>query len=208
MIRKIFIAALLLSSTILAGCGGGSDAPPRFTGQILSSQRSDGDIESNGGVFTVTPAAVSGIPVYGLGTANEFRAFVTFPLDGSAGGAIIPVDARVLSADLELHVNRVDLAVIPTLLDLIAYPLTGPTPADFNSPPLAPTAFRTFNMFSTDVGNFVRIDVTPLVREAILQGRNEVQFRLMTDFSSTAVGLAGFDDDVAATAPLLTINYE
>lgn len=212
MYRKVVIATLLLASAVLAGCGGGGgSAPPRFTGQILSSQRSDADIGQSGGVFTITPATVSRALLYGLDASGaEFRAFLSFPLDGSGGGSVIPVDARVVSADLELFVNRVGFSSpVPTLLDLVAYPLSGPTQADYASAPVTPSAFRTFDVFTADTSNFVRIDVTPLVREAVARGFNDVQFRLMYDFVPSPVdGVVEIDDGPASTAPLLTIVYE
>ncbi|HEY5995675.1 MAG TPA: hypothetical protein VIU29_01575 [Candidatus Deferrimicrobiaceae bacterium] len=214
MIRKMIGMMMALSFVVLAGCGGGgSSSPPVFTGQILSNPSIGGDIEQVGGIFT---PATSGLhqPLYGLQTGDEFRAFLTFPLDGSTGGSVIPVNARVVSADLELHISRCDIATVPTLLDLIAYSTrTGPVYAtDFNSLPLTATSFRTFDIVrNTDLNNFVRIDVTPLVQDAIALGRNEVQFRLMYSLSAALQnGLVGFDDDpaIAATAPLLTISYE
>jgi hypothetical protein len=206
MIRKWLGAVVLVSVVVLAGCGGGGSSPPVFTGQILSNPAADGDLDATG---FFTPATASLAPLYGLDPTTEFRAFLTFPLDGSGGGSVIPVDARVVSADLELHYNRVDLSRIPTLIDLVSYPTSGPTLTHFSAPPLVPTAFRTFDVFGADAGNFVRIDVTPLVREAIAQGVSDIQFRLMYDWIPTSPdGLAGFDDGATATAPLLTINYE
>jgi hypothetical protein len=209
MIRKTLGLMLVLSFVVLAGCGGGgSSSPPVFTGQILGDRAADGDMDSATGTFV--PSTTSASPLYGLTPTTEFRAFLSFPLDGSAGGSIIPIDARVVSADLELHYNRVDLSRIPTLIDLVAYPVSGPTITHFNAPPLTPTAFGTFDVFGSDVGNFVRIPVTSLVQEAIAQGVNTIQFRLMYDWISTSPdGAAEFDDGPSATtAPLLTINYE
>ena len=212
MIRKSFVAMLVLGAVLLAGCGGGSSAPSSFTGQILSSPSLDGDIERVGGVFTPATTAPN-LPLYGLQTGDEFRAFLTFPLDGSTGGAVIPVNAQVLSADLELHISRCEAPTVPTLLDLIAYSTrTGPafTP-DFGSLPLTATSFLNFDIRNTDLNNYVRIDVTPLVRDAISLGKNEVQFRLMYSLSAAPQnGLVGFDDIPAntTTAPLLTITYQ
>lgn len=211
MSRKTVVMMMVLSFLVLAGCGGGgSSSPPRFTGQILSDRAADADIEFDGASYTITPAASFGSLLYGLAApSSEFRSFLSFPLDGATNGSVIPADARVVSADLELNYNRVDLSRIPTLIDLVAYPVSGPTLTHFNAPPLTPTAFRTFDVFGSDAGNFVRIDVTPLVREAIARGVNDIQFRLMYDWISTSPdGIAAFDDGATATAPLLTITYE
>ena len=86
--------------------------------------------------------------------APEFRAFLDFPLDGSNGGGVVPLGAVIVSAEdrgfREQH--HVSSSTVPTLLDLVPFSVTGLTPADFNSPPLAT---RTpFNLFASDTRQF------------------------------------------------------
>jgi hypothetical protein len=211
MIRKSFVAMAVLVAMLLAGCGGSDapPAPPRFTGQMTSLQAADGDVEFDGVAYTITPASSTGTVLYGLGPTSETRAFLTFPLDGSTGGDVIPIDARVVAADLRLNVSRVDLLLFPSLVDLVAYPATGPAGADFASAPLG-GAFGNFSLRGSDENGVVRIDVTPLVQEAVFRGVNEVQFRLAYDWGSTSPdGWVGFLDGAnTAVAPRLTIVYE
>lgn len=153
------------------------------TVSILSDPASDGDIEFNPALatFTVTSAP----PVFFFGfdslSANlpEFRGFVTFPLDGVTGQPIVPGTAVIVSAELEVFVDRVNFAsTVPTFLDLVQYTFRGLAAADFNS---APISFRTLDFLSSDPGNFVLIDVTPLMQEAQLQAFGDFQVRFLVD---------------------------
>jgi hypothetical protein len=209
---RFFAMAAVLAAVFLAGCGGGGGGGPATpTTQILSDQRADGDIAFAGGAYTVASAVTNRAVRFGFDNAlTEFRAFMDFPLDGSSGQPVVPPGAAVLSAAVELFVNDVSFATsIPTLIDLIAYPTNGPTaPTDFLSPPLTATSFRTLNFFTSDIGQGVRIDVTPLVQEALVQGRRDVQLRFLYDVAAPASpGLVVIDDGSAATAPLLTVTW-
>jgi hypothetical protein len=103
-------------------------------------------------------------------------------------------------------VNNVGFAsTVPTLLELVPFPVTGLRPADYNSVPLLTRS--PFNLFGSDVGNFVRIDVTSLMVEAQRQGFSNLQLRFLLDFVPGAAGLVELDDGPAATAPLLTVQY-
>lgn len=148
-------------------------SPLLVTARILSDPASDGDIAYD--PFLNTYTVTTGPPVVFFGEdsldANlpEYRAFLTFPLDGITGQPVVPSDAVIVSADLEVLVDQVDFAsVIPTFLDLVQYPFRGLSAADFDAPLLTPTSFRRLNFFSTDEGNFVRIDVTSFMQEAQL----------------------------------------
>lgn len=201
----------------LPGCGGGGsgDAGTVIV-RTLSDVRADGGIGFTapppaGGTFTFSQASVAGSVQFGSESASasspELRAFLDFPLDGSNGGGVLPLGARIVSADIEVFVRRVGFAAtIPTLLDLVpfAIPLVA---ADFDSPPLTPTSFRNLNFFSTDQDNFVRIDVTALMAEAQRQGLRNLQLRFLRNASATT-GLVEIADAGAAQAPLLSVEFD
>ena len=204
------VAAIL--ALTLAGCGGG-DFRPVFVAEILSDQATDGDIAFDGVDFVITNGPT--MLLFGIDeidpTFPEYRAFLDFPLDGSTGQAAVPVDAEIVSATLEVFIDLADFAFpfpaspIPTRLDLVQYPLSGLTPGDYDS---APFAFRTLDFSSADVGNYVAIDVTPLMREAQRRALADFQARFRLDPAAVA-GLVGIEDlpNVALTAPLLVIEY-
>ena len=50
------------------------------------------------------------------------------------------------------------------------------------------------------------IDVTPLMAEAQRLGLRDFQVRLLLDFSAFS-GLVEIDDSIAATVPLLTVEF-
>ena len=154
-----------------------------FTAQILSDQPLDGDIElapfSDTFVITQGPSTL----LFGIDSAisnrSEFRAFVNFPLDGTTGGDVVPLDAIIVSATLIVAIDFVDFgAIVPVVLDLIEYSVpSGLTSADFDSLSLE---FQLFNIFDSDAGNDVLVDVTALMQEVQLRGLEafEVRFSL------------------------------
>lgn len=154
--------------------------PGTFEASILSDQPVDGDIEFDplSGTFFINqgPATL----LFGIDSASagnsEFRAFVDFPLEGATGGAVIPLDASIVSATVFVFVNFVDFAAtVPVRLELVEYSvLTGLTAADFDSLPLS---VRLFNIFDFDAGNDVPIDVTALMQVAQLLALNDFQLR-------------------------------
>ena len=207
--RKIGILGLVgVLALFLAGCGGG-DHRDTVVIQSLSDQPVDGDIGFVApATFSISQANITRNVLYGIDTATgtEFRGFLDFPLDGSNGGGVVPLGAVIVSADVEVFVNNISFSSsVPTLLDLVPFPVTGLTSADFNS---APSLTRTpFNILGSDVNNFVRIDVTSLMAEAQLQGVSNLQLRFLLDFVPGASGLVEFDDGVTARAPLLTVEF-
>jgi len=70
--------------------------------------------------------------------------------------------------------------------------------------------FRRLDFFRSDQGNFVAIDVTPLMQEAQRLGLSDFQVRFLLDFSVSDIGFVGIEDlpQVTITAPLLTVEYE
>jgi hypothetical protein len=152
--------------------------------RIYSDQPLGGDIAFDPvrNAFTIThgPAVV----LFGIDAADahhpEFRAFLDFPLDGAAGGPVIPLDADILFATLKMSVDFVDFAgQVPVRMDLVSYSVRrGLEPADFDSPPLA---VRYFDILDFDAGKEVLVDVTHMMREAQRLGLNDFQVRLMLD---------------------------
>jgi hypothetical protein len=143
------------------------------TVNILSDPASDGDIAFDPVLNTFTVTTGPPEVIFGEDSLNvnlpEFRAFLTFPLDGITGQPVVPSNAVIVSALLDVLVNQVHFAShIPTFLDLVQYPFRALSAADFNTPILTPTSYRTLNFFDTDQGNFVSIDVTPFMQEAQL----------------------------------------
>jgi len=205
--RKFRILAIVgVLALILAGCG--DDGSSTVVAQTYSVQSADGDIGlTPGGTYTITQASSTGNLLFGIDAGGtEFRAFLDFPLNGSNGGGAVPLGASIVSADIEVYVNNVSLAsTVPTLVDLVPFPVTGLTPADYNSLPILT---RTpFNLYPSDINTFVRIDVTSLMVEAQNQQFRNLQLRFLLDFVPGAAGLVELDDGAIATAPLLTVQY-
>jgi hypothetical protein len=214
--RKIGILAIVgVLALFLDGCGGGSGSsgPTTVFIQTLSAQSADGDIGFTpppppGGSFLISQASITKNVLFGIDSfGTEYRAFLDFPLDGSNGGGVVPLSAVIVSADIEVFVNDITYSsTVPTLLDLVPFPFTGLTPTDFDSPPLL--SRTPFNLFRSDVNNFVRIDVTPLMIEAQRQGLPSLQLRFLLDFVPGAAGLVNLNDGPASTAPLLTVQFQ
>jgi hypothetical protein len=209
--RKIGILGLVgVLAVLLAGCGGGGgDGPHTVVIQSLSDQPADGDIGFTApGTFTISQANVTKNVLYGIDSGGtEFRAFLDFPLDGSTGGGVVPLGAAIVSAYIEVFVNNVSISSpVPTLLDLVPFPITGLTSADFNSTPFLTRP--SFDIFRSDINTFVRIDVTSLMVEAQRRGLPDLQLRFLLDFIPGASGLVEIDDGAAGRAPLLTVEFQ
>jgi len=206
--RKIGILGLVgVLALFLAGCGGGSDRNTVVI-QSLSDQPVDGDIGFIAPAsFSISQANITKNVLYGLDSGGtEFRAFLDFPLDGSGGGGVVPLSAVIVSADIEIFVDNISFASsVPTLLDLVPFPVTGLTSGDFDSPPLLTRP--SFDILRSDINNFVRIDVTSLMAEAQHRGLRNLQLRFLLDFIPGAAGLVEIADGAQATAPLLTVEY-
>jgi hypothetical protein len=205
------IAVVMLS---MAACGGGGDGGARaiFVAQIYSDQLADGDIAFDPVLQTFTVTNGPETLFFGIDDLDpnipEYSAFLDFPLDGSTGEDVVPADAVIVSATLKLFLNEVSFAtVVPALLDLVSYPVSQLRPQDFDSSPLK---FQRLDFFRSDQGNFVSIDVTPLMREAQRLGLSDFQVRFLLDLSVSDIGFVGIEDrpSIAFTAPLLTVRYE
>ena len=197
---------------VFTGCSGGGE-PIVFTADIISDQLSDGDIGFLSGSYVVTQGPDT--LFFGIdGVGREYRAFLDFPLDGSTGQDIVPSNAKIESAILIVRIKEMDFAwTVPTLLDLVIYDPMALKPIDYNTPPLTYSngsyAYRAFNLFYSDVGHDVAIDVTQLMREVQERGLSDFQVRFCLDFIPNADGFVGIDDrfHVTATAPLLSVRY-
>lgn len=205
-----FTMAVLLAST---GCTIDHDHErSTVIVQTLSDQHADGDIGFSpypqpSGTYIISQANDTGNIVFGIDAdGTEYRAFLDFPLDGSTGGEVVPVEATIVSAVIEVFVNDVSLSsTVPTLLDLVPFPITGLSADDYNSQPIATRS--SMNFFRSDVDRYVRIDVTSLMVEAQYQGFQDFQIRFLLDFVDGASGLVEIDDGSSDQAPQLTVEF-
>jgi hypothetical protein len=217
IIRKLFslgITAALALAFMSCGTGDSRDV---FIAEVLSDQLADGDIAYDPVLDSFDITNGPNTVFFGIDEADhnlpEFRAFLDFPLDGSTGGDSVPLNAEIIHATLEVFIDEVSFAgTVPTLLDLVIFPINGLTPADFDSSPLrfpgGSDATLSFDFFSSDQGFYVLIDVTSLMRQVQRLGLSDFQVRFVLDFSSDS-GLVGIQDrpNVSITAPLLKVTF-
>ena len=170
-----------------------SDLP--VTVKILSDHLSAGDIAKDPVLISYFPTQAPPEVWFGIDSLDailpEYRAFLTFPLDGITGQPFIPSDAFIESAYVEVFVNFLDFAsAVPTFLDLVQYPpaydgqdgLGSVNPADdFEQPPLARRSG--FDFIVSDAGRFVRIEATSLMDAAQILGLFDFQVRFSRNMS-------------------------
>ncbi|HEY6097574.1 MAG TPA: hypothetical protein VIU83_05910 [Candidatus Deferrimicrobium sp.] len=206
--RKIGILGLVgILALFLAGCGGG-DGPTTVIIRSLSDQPVDGDIGfTPPSTFSFSQANIAKDVQYGFDSwGTEYNAFLDFPLDGFTGGGVVPINAIIVSADIEVFVNDIQFSSsVPTLLELVPFSVTGLTSADFNRVALATRTPFNINI-NPDLGHFVRIDVTSLMVEAQIRGDRSLQLRLVP--ASVAPGLVVLDDGVVGREPRLTVEFQ
>ena len=212
--KRTILAALFVCITLaLTGCGDwGYDyydyyypyppyppsRPTSITTDIFSDPAFDGYISKNlAGNLTVTQGRVSSVFAGFQATGEEFRAFLDFPLTGS-----VPGNAFINSANLNIRINNIQTpqnGTIQVFIDLVSYPqpLIG---ADFDSTFLASVSVP---FFQSDFGQFVDIDVTPLMIKAQNLGLTDFQIRVIVE---TPTGLIEIDD-TDLNAPLLKVTY-
>lgn len=212
MKKSLRLGVIVVVMLSIVACGGCGDSRTIFVAQIFSDQPADGDIAFDPVLQTFSITNGPETLFFGLDDLDpnlpEYRAFMDFPLDGSNGWDIVPANAVIVSATLELFINEVSFATaVPTFLDLVPYPVSGLSPQDFDSPPLV---FIQLDFFRSDQGNFVPVDVTPLMREAQRLGLSDFQVRFLLDSSVSQFGFVGIEDhpNVTLTAPLLIVEYE
>ena len=204
------LLGILAVTLLIVSCGDGGNPQPVIEADIFSDQPTDGDIAFDPVLQSFTVTNRPETLFFGIDDLDpnlpEYRAFLDFPLDGSNGGDVIPANAGIVSATLEVFINEVSFApIVPTLVDLVSYPITGLRTEDFDSFPLLS---QSLNFFASDLGTIVSIDITPLMREAQRLGFTDLQLRFVLDFV-TNVGFVGIEDlpSVSITAPLLIVNY-
>jgi hypothetical protein len=230
--RKRWILGVVGAFTLfLAGCGGGDSVtvygnppvltvtytrPPSttlVTVKILSDLASNGDIAydpvRSSYFVTQGPSSVW----FGFDSADpnlpEYRAFLTFRIDGFTGQPVVPTDALIDSADVQVLVDFLDFAsTVPTYLDLVLYPpayggfdgLGSIDPdVDFNQPYLATRPV--FDFLASDAGNFVRIEVTSLLQAALLEPPLP-DFQLRFSTAIVDPGLVGLNNTGTYVQPL------
>jgi hypothetical protein len=222
MLFRLSAIAAACGILLLSGCGGGDgddfdDAPPAVTTQILSDPRYDGDIEQVApNVYTVTQGMSSSVQSVLVGIdpvgGTEFRAFLDFPLGGADG---VPGDAAIDSAFLEIYIDNLDPIdqQLPLRVDLVEFQPPTLVDTDFSRSALPALASVTLSpdISRADVGTYVPIDVTPLMREAQRLGLIDFQVRILQDLGPGIPVLMVIDDstasDRASFAPLLTVTY-
>jgi hypothetical protein len=217
--RKIWIVGLAaVLALALAGCGGGDNPRDIFTARITSDQSSDGDIAFDPVRNSYTVTRGPNTLYFGIDDADpnfpEYRAFLDFPLDGSTGGGVVPLNATIASATLKVSVVSVAFAnTIPTRLQLVDFPVNGLNSSNYDSLPLTfpngDSAYFNFNFYGTDSGIDVAIPVTSLMREVQRRGLADFKVRFLLDFVPNPFGFVGIDDHpaVLVTAPKLIVEY-
>lgn len=211
--RKIGILGLVgVFALVLAGCGGGgSSGPAPFVFEQLSDQTVDADIAYTGvGSPSIFPASSTGTIQIGVDAAGtEYRGFLDFPIAG------LPLDADVQSAYIEVFVSSVPFgANVPILMELVDFnpPLLASDyfrepPSPF-LPPVLPRPIFVFRPSDAVAPRLaIRIEVTSLVREALLRAQPEFQLRMLLDPLVAGPGIVQLDDDAVQTAPLLHVVY-
>ena len=213
----LFIAA---ASSLLGlyGCGGGDNSdPPQRVSYILSDAAYDGDIEqSSPGGYVVTQGMSASVQTVFAGidptSGDEFRAFLDFPLANDGG---VPGDATIESTFLEFFVDDVEPpnGSVPIRVDLVAFqpPTLLGTDFDRNAQPALASLLIPGDITKGDIGNFVTVDVTPLMIKAQQLGLVDFQVRIMEDLGPAIFTLMEVDDstssDRGSRAPLLTVTY-
>ena len=205
---------------LLSGCGGGDeidDQPRTFTAQIFSDARFDGDIEQvSPNVYTVTQGMSSSVQSVLVGIdpvgGTEFRTFLDFPLGGSGG---VPGDAIIDSAFLEIYIDNLDPSSgqLPLRVDLVEFqpPTLVSTDYSRSAQPALASVVLTPDISRSDVGTYVPIDVTSLMREAQRLGLADFQVRILEDLGPAVPVLMVIDNSTGSNrssfAPLLTVTY-
>lgn len=210
--RKIGVLGLVgVLALVLAGCGGGDGRSGPIVFEQLSDQAVDADIAYTGvGSPTIFPASSTGTIQIGVdGGGTEYRGFLDFPIAG------LPLNADVQTAYVEVFVLDVPFgANVPVLMELVDFAPPLLASDYFREPPppyLPPLLARSiFDFRPSDAVAPrlpVQIEVTSLVREALIREQPEFQLRILLDPAVPGPGIVQLDDDAAQTAPLLHVEY-
>lgn len=221
MFLRLSALAAACGVLLLSGCGGDSQvdngAPRTATAQIFSDPRFDGDIEQvSANVYTVTQGMSSSVQSVLVGIdpvgGTEFRAFLDFPLGGPGG---VPGNAIIDSAFLEVYVDNLDpiSSRLPLRVDLVEFQPPTMVSTDFSRSalPALASVVLTPAISRSDVGTYVPIDVTSLMREAQRLGVADFQVRILQDLGPGVPVLMVIDNSTGSNrssfAPLLTVTY-
>ena len=204
-------AGAAIMALLFTGCGGG-EAPVLFSADIPSNRAADGFVTRTvppGAENAVILALDNGAVQAGIdpATLSESRAFLDFPLDGAAG---VPPGARIQSAVVHLFVSRIDAASefrFPLVLENVP-PFAPLDASDFDAPAVSAVSVTQEISPTRDSGNFVYIDVGPLLREAIGGGLRRLDLRVSPGVPAAASGLVVIEDaGIFDTAPRLQVQY-
>jgi hypothetical protein len=207
----------------LSGCGGGDSSggtvvtPTSVVTHIVSDPAFDGDIEQTApGTYVVTQGMSSSVQSTFVGfdpnAGTEFRTFLDFDLTGPNG---VPGNAIIDSAFLEFLVDNIDPGngSLPVRVELVSFQPPNLIGTDFDRS-LQPTLGAVLvsgDVNHADVGQFVSVDVTPLMVQAQHLGLVDFQVRVLQDLGPAIYTLIQIDDSTASDrsqrAPLLTVTY-
>jgi hypothetical protein len=209
MKRTFFAAVMVLLVLSLTGCGHDHNNSPRIIStSILSDPAFDGDIEQVSptllSITTIAGGAQSVLAGLSTTTNTEFRAFLDFPLTS------VPLNAGIDSAFLDIIINNVTLQsgnTIPIRIDLIDIQSAALTVSDYDLISRPPLASITLNIFLSDIGHSVNVDVTSLMTVAQNRGLTDFRIRILEDLGPVIPGIIEINDATATTAPLLQVNY-
>ncbi|MDD2308125.1 MAG: hypothetical protein PHH91_00895 [Desulfuromonadaceae bacterium] len=204
--KKLFCVLIIASLTLaLSGCGGGGSSPPPTYGvQILSNPTYDGDIELTSNGYIISQNGLASV-FAGIDpdTGSETRAFLNFSLSA------VPGNAFINSAELDLFIDSFKSIdrIIPIRIELVSFapPLVG---SDYDRIILPPLETVTSNIYLSDVGNHVLIDVTRLVDTAQLLGLGYFQIRILENLGLVNPGVFEINNATTTKAPLLDIIYQ
>jgi len=217
--RRVGVAIGVVCALLwLAGCQDkGVHIPPSVESHILSDLHYDGDIEQTSPTTFVvtqgmTPTVQSVLAGIDPTAHTEFRAFLNFPLGGPGG---VPANAIIDWAFLEVLVLNVmpRNGSVPIRVELVDFQPPNLIGTDFDRTALPPlgAVVVSGNVTAADIGQFVPVDVTPLMILAQQHGLIDFQVRILEDLGPPSFTLMEIDDPITSDrpdrAPLLEVTW-
>jgi hypothetical protein len=214
-LKKAFIPGMfvVILLAMLSACRIDSRDPynPSVT-HIFSDLNADGDIAYiiPQDRFIVSSAVTTGTVLAGIDPVNddEYRGFLDFDLREVHG---VPYHAEIESATLEIFINDVSLpyyeTVVPLILDLVYFQPPTLIESDFNRSIQPPLLSLPLDIWRSDEGTMVAVDVTAFMVEVQNQGYSDFQVRLVLDSIIATSGLIEIEDNIPETAPMLKVVY-